>query len=1655
MTDSTADRNLLFGILALQLDFIDRDRLVSALHAWVLEKHKPLGQILVEQRALAEPRRTLLEALVAEHLRQHDDDPEKSLAAINSVGSLQAELNELKDTDISASLGHLGTRYTGEPATTLVRPTPPTAFGEPRFRVLRPHAKGGLGQVSVARDEELRREVALKELQSRHADDPESRARFLLEAEITGGLEHPGIVPVYGLGQYADGRPYYAMRFIRGDSLREAIERFHRGSEQTESERAIAFRKLLGRFIDVCNAVQYAHSRGVLHRDLKPGNIMLGKYGETLVVDWGLAKPLGHSDGSTGDGEGTLCPVASGDSAPTQQGSAVGTPAYMSPEQAAGRHQDLGPASDVYSLGATLFHLLTGQPPFSREDVGEILRQVQAGDFSRPRVLRPDCPAALEAVCLKAMSLAGPNRYATPGALADEIEKWLADEPVTAYREPWTRRARRWVKRHRVGVTSAAAALVVAAVCLAASTLLLARSNRLLAKAIDGEREAKIEAEKKRAEADTQRDNAVRQEHVAIREREEAARQRDRAREAVDTYLTQVSEQRLLREPNMQPLRRELLASALVFYQRFVDEQADDPARQADLGDAYDRLAQITAETGNGSRAIELNEKALAIYERQVIGEPAQERKVARILMTLAALYQTERRDKEAEVALKRSQELWKGEHGAERAGALALATQGVMQHSLGRYPAAVKTFERAQAIQERLLAESQDPNDSAALAVTFNARAISLQQLGRHEEAEKQMRSVVDVWDDLCRRFPGSMLHENARGMALYTLAESLAQRNQTAEAEATLRKSIQTFEAYRENNREALIGRAGVSTGQHSLGVLCMNLLRFDEAEQQLVPALDERRKLAAENAANTSYQENVAATLSSLGQLYSQTARLDAAEGAHREAFEIRSRLARGFFAGPAQQSYRAWSLANLAGSQLALRKFNEAEKSFAECLAVQKKLAAAAPAEPMQTAAVADAHVALAGLYAATNRTDDVARELEAALEIRAKLAARFPENSLFVRPLVQVLAQQAGVERMRGNGAASERLLKDADEKLAPLLKANPQDAGARSSLAALRMLQAPFHSAAGRLPQAEAVYREAAEVLENLAAESPQLPHYRRELARCRFDTANVLAAQGNYAAADAEIAQGLEIRKQLADEFPQVLQMQTELILAYEALAVYHAALSRRDELIEAATQSVARCKKLVDEHPQSVDFRSALALAHVKLARHLHQLGQHAPAESHFLQALEISGPLVRESPQVANYGYVLSQAKKYLGALLALTERWEKAQTLLEEALAVEEQLVRDAAVIEGLRGELAFTHQQLGYLHASRNKLNEARRYFAASQAIWKELVAGQGSAVDFRPGYAAALGELGKFELAAGRLDAADVAIRESLAVHQRLYDERSIVPMYRRNLALAHRDLATAQLARGNASAATAEFERALDHLQPLHNAQPGVAFFSLDLARTHWAMAANLQLSSRLAESIEQFDKALAVLEAVVAKQPHLVEARQLLAQTYAGRGVSQSDLGRNEEARKDFNRALEYDVGPERDQIVVLRAVALAHLGEVPRAIEETESQLKKDNVSGQNCYNGGIMYAVAAARVQADSNVAAAERERLAKSYLDSAMLNLRRAIVLGYLRTPVLRKRLETHPDWAPVRGRPEYPELLRELAAQVSAEPLPATSAKAP
>jgi len=373
------------------------------------------------------------------------------------------------------------------------------------FTDLTLHARGGLGEVFRATDSELHRTVAVKCILERHAANPDSRRRFLLEAEITAGLDHPGVVPVYGLFQ-GSGRPAYAMRFVEGQTLGAAIATYHANAPDP-----ISFRRLLQAFLQVCQTVAYAHSRGVIHRDLKPDNIMLGQFGETLVIDWGLAKVVGRPEEARMAGMGETLVPSGQDSEPgeTAMGSAIGTPAYMSPEQAAGRWDVVVQASDVYSLGAVLYTVLTAKQPLEKGNWPEMQQRIQRGHFPRPRQVKPDVPLPLEAACMKAMALDPPDRYASAEALATDVEHWMADEPLAAYRDPLATHTRRWMRKHRTLVIAGAVLLVTALAAAGAGLILLGQKNREVAAERNAARKAADEADAERNAARAAADEAT------------------------------------------------------------------------------------------------------------------------------------------------------------------------------------------------------------------------------------------------------------------------------------------------------------------------------------------------------------------------------------------------------------------------------------------------------------------------------------------------------------------------------------------------------------------------------------------------------------------------------------------------------------------------------------------------------------------------------------------------------------------------------------------------------------------------------------------------------------------------------------------------------------------------------------------------------------------------------------------------------------------------------------------------------------------------------------------------------------------------------------------------------------------------------------------
>ena len=339
------------------------------------------------------------------------------------------------------------------------------------FRLLQKVAEGGMGCVSLAEDCTLKRRVVIKEIRDQLAQHPTARSRFLSEARITGQLEHPGVVPVYALGVDSKGRPFYAMRRVQGRTLEEAIAEYHQDRSSPK------LRALLRRFVAVCQTVAYAHTRGVIHRDLKPANIMLGNFGETLVLDWGLARPV--ADGASVDSTLGDMAHAKAEQRPqmTSPGDVIGTPAYMSPEQAQGQQSPLGPCSDVYSLGAVLCQILSGHPPHTGRSSKEILEKARTAE---PALLADSAtfvPRPLAAICQHAMARQPSDRYSDALMFAADVQRWLDDEPVTACREPFLQRIWRWSRHHKAATVGTVSALICVVIAVSIGTVLLDASG--------------------------------------------------------------------------------------------------------------------------------------------------------------------------------------------------------------------------------------------------------------------------------------------------------------------------------------------------------------------------------------------------------------------------------------------------------------------------------------------------------------------------------------------------------------------------------------------------------------------------------------------------------------------------------------------------------------------------------------------------------------------------------------------------------------------------------------------------------------------------------------------------------------------------------------------------------------------------------------------------------------------------------------------------------------------------------------------------------------------------------------------------------------------------------------------------------------------------
>jgi serine/threonine protein kinase/Tfp pilus assembly protein PilF len=777
-----------------------------------------------------------------------------------------------------------------------------SATARAEYHDLRFHAAGALGEVFMAHNSELNREVALKFLKPSRAREPEGRRRFLREAEVTGRLEHPGVVPIYALGADAAGAPCYAMRFIRGETLQNAIDAFHAAEKpgRDPAERSLGLRELLARFVSICSTVGYAHSRGILHRDLKPRNVMLGKYDETLVVDWGLAKPFEPDQVGDSTDEEPLTPSSGDNSSDTPTVGVVGTLAYMSPEQGEARWDIVGPPSDIFSLGAILYAILTGKSPYGWHTRGDVLDKVKRCEFPKLRQIKPEAPRALEAICLKAMAREPAGRYATALELADDVKRWLADQPVAAWREPMALRGRRWMRRHRSLVTSAAAVLALGVFGLAGFASVVAGKNRELdeqrqralareALAIDAVKKFRDAIQdnpelKNRGELEALHKALLKEPMEFFRKlRDQLQADRDTRPDALAKLAgANLDLARTTREIGSADDALRSCAEAIAILERLVLENPTVRQFQNDLADAQYRLGYLQGDMGRPTEAMDSFRLALRIRERLARDHPT----VAEYQSNLAAshnqignLLAAAGRPLEAmdsyQRALRISERL-AGDHPAimryQNELALCYHNIGNRLDESGNPALAMESYRRAVAIEQRLVndnpTETRLHND---LADSHFAIANLLSAAGRQTEALASYRLALEIQERLVSLNPTVNEYQDGLARSCNNIGDVLNETGHPTEAMESFRRALAIRERLARDN-------PSIHTYQGSLGIALANVAeaemaqgRWDEARTYLDRAIERQRAALTAMPDNSWYQSDLKVHLLDLTRVY----------------------------------------------------------------------------------------------------------------------------------------------------------------------------------------------------------------------------------------------------------------------------------------------------------------------------------------------------------------------------------------------------------------------------------------------------------------------------------------------------------------------------------------------------------------------------------------------------------------------------------------------------------------------------------------------------------------------------------------------------------------------------------------------------------------
>jgi tetratricopeptide (TPR) repeat protein len=1029
----------------------------------------------------------------------------------------------------------------------------PSVVRIPGYEILGELGRGGMGVVYKARQLGLNRLVALKMILSGDYAAASDLMRFRLEAESVAKLQHPGIVQVYAIDE-VDGKPYFCLEFVDGGPLQKKLA----GNPQPPRQAAHLVEKL-------AEAMEYAHCHHIIHRDLKPANILLTAAGDPKVADFGLAKKLGDEDSRT------------------QSGSILGTPSYMAPEQAQGQTRDVGPGADVYSLGAILYEALVGRPPFKGETILDTLELVRSQEPVAPSRLQPKIPRDLETICLKCLRKDAKSRYLSAGALAEDLRRFQAGEPIYARPTPVWERAWKWARRRPL-----AAALVAVSVLFALSLA--------VGGAAFGEYEQARAVKEERLKGD------------AIKAHERAEQNFESARSAVDEMLTSVGQQRLAYEPRMEKVRRDLLTKALHFQERFLKEKSDDPEVRSEVGRAHARVGDIQEMLGDHEAAEQSYGAARTFLSALAVEFPdnaSYRQDLAAGLNNLGQLLKSAGRTPEAEQTLRDAldlrQKLADEQHDEEDRRELANVADnlGVLLLGEGRYAEADSLLRQSVALLDELADASTEAVYQQNLARGRNNLGVLLAAVGRPDEAEQTFRQALDVLRRLAKAYPNAPDYQQELAVS-YNHLGNLWRDTDPAKSEKFYLQSLGLRDRLVADFPTTPVYRQEQAASYHSLGFVRQAAGRAAEAEKAYDQALTIEQKLAADYPSVPDYSFELAGSYNNHGILLQTAHRLPEAEKSYGKALALLEKLAADHPESPAYRQELASAQQNMGVLYQTINRSDKAEKALGRAVELRRQLVERFPKAPIYQKVLASGQLTLATLWHMNGKLPAAEKCYRDAVNQFTKLAERYPAVPDYRHLLADGLKNLGSLLQATNHRQEAEKDLREGADLLTRLKDEQPAVPVYRLELARALNDLGIFLASGGRGSDAEKAWGQALAVQEKLVEDFPKNAVYRQELANTHSNLGVLYSQGGRHTQAERSYRQAVEQLEELVKSNPDVTVYVQDLIESYTNLISSLTLTGAPSEEVEKDWRRLVELReKLVVIYPKTAELQSELGLA------------------------------------------------------------------------------------------------------------------------------------------------------------------------------------------------------------------------------------------------------------------------------------------------------------------------------------------------------------------------------------------------------------------------------------------------------------------------